>query len=99
MTGKPDVLQPMGPQRIRHDLVTEQEQVAKSMTGISVTVSVLNYKPGVPVHSFFKFSWMYVAFSSQAFNIPQSSFKRFIFVTRLENTIHFCMLAFIEKPK
>ena len=28
MTGKPDVLQPMGPQRIRHDLVTEQEQVA-----------------------------------------------------------------------
>ena len=74
------MLQSMGSQRIRHDLVTEQEQVAKSMTGISVTVSVFNYKPGAPVHSFFKFSWMYVAFSSQAFNIPQSSFKCFILI-------------------
>ena len=47
-TGKPGVLQSMGLQRVRHDLVTEQQQITFNINGVDTEASKLKYKDWWP---------------------------------------------------
>ena len=50
MTGEPGILQPMALQRVRHDLVTEQQQTHyKAET--KVTYETFKYKPLYPLYT------------------------------------------------